>query len=77
MTRYWTGTTTPAVGDTSVTINNNNITTSSVIKPFASTQSNTPVKYSKIVVTSGKAVISFPSALTESPTIKLQVINGT
>lgn len=70
----WTSAVSCLVGDTSKTISNSSITTSSVIKPYSQTSSGIPVSYKKIVVSSGSATITFASALTEAASIKLQIL---
>ena len=71
----WTTPVSCLVGDTTCTITNSAIHTTSTIKAYSETSSGTPVGYEKIVVTEGQAVITFASALTEAANIKLNVLN--
>lgn len=78
MTRYWTSAKSVYSGDASVTFNDNNILTTSVIKPYASRTTTSPAKYSKVTVTSGTAVLYFDSGGADSSmSVKLLIINGT
>lgn len=71
----WTSAVSCLTGDTSVTISNTAIHTTSTIKAFSETSSGKPVGYSSIVVSEGKAVVTFASALTEAAKIRLQILN--
>lgn len=71
----WTSTVSCLTGDTSATINNANIRTTSIINPYIQTTSGSAVAYTSIVITKGKAVITFASALTEPASVKLQILN--
>lgn len=70
----WTSATSCAIGDTGVTISNAAITSTSNIKIWSETSSGKPLNYSTIVITTGQAVITFASALTEATSIKLQIV---
>lgn len=70
----WTSAVSCLVGDTSKTISNSSITTSSIINPYSQTSSGIPVAYKKIVVSNGSATITFESALAEAASIKLQIL---
>ena len=70
----WTTPVSCLVGDTTCTITNSAIHTTSTIKAYSETSSGTPVGYKKIVATEGQAVITFASALTEAANIKLQIL---
>lgn len=71
----WTTVVSCLTGDSSVTINNANIHATSIINPYIQTTSGSAVAYTSIVITEGKAVITFASALTESASVKLQILN--
>ena len=71
----WTTVVSCLTGDSSVTINNANIHTTSVIDIYYENSSGTPVFYKNTVVTEGRLVITFESELTESVNIKLKIIN--
>lgn len=70
----WTTPVTCLTGDTTVTITDANITTGSTVIPYSETSSGKPVGYSSIAVTTGQAVITFSSALTEGASIKLNIL---
>jgi hypothetical protein len=70
----WTTPVSCLTGDTTVTITDANITTGSTIIPYSETSSGKPVGYSSIAVTTGQAVITFSSALTEGASIKLNIL---
>ena len=71
----WTTPVSCAIGDTSVTIANSAITTSSNVKVWSETSSGKPLNYSTIAITTGQAVITFAKALTEATSVKLQIVN--
>lgn len=68
----WTSPVTQVIGDTSCTITNAAITTSSVIDAYSETASGKPIDIDSIVVTTGQAVLSF-DALTEDANFKLWI----
>lgn len=70
----WTTPVACLTGDTTVTITDANITTGSTVIPYSETSSGKPVGYSSIAVTTGQAVITFSSALTEGASIKLNIL---
>lgn len=70
----WTTPVSCLTGDTTVTITDANITTGSTVIPYSETSSGKPVGYSSIAVTTGQAVITFSSALTEGASIKLNIL---
>lgn len=63
-----------AVGDTTVTITDVNIQTTSIIKFLTQTASGRNVGYNNIVATTGQAVVTF-NALAEATDVMLQIIN--
>lgn len=71
---HWTTPVSCLTGDTTVTITDANITTGSTIIPYSETSSGKPVGYTSIAVTTGQAVITFSSALTEGASIKLNIL---
>jgi hypothetical protein len=71
----WTTPVLCLTGDTSVTITNSAIHTTSTINPYIQTASGAVVAYSNLVVTEGHAVITFGAALTEVASVKLQILN--
>ena len=71
----WTSAYTVYTEDMSRTISNSNIKTTSTIIPYGQTSSGKPISFSKITVSSGSVTITFTSALTESGSIKLEIIN--
>lgn len=71
----WTTPVSCLVGDTTCTITNSAIHTTSTIRACSETSSGEPVGYKKIVATEGQAVITFASALTEAANVKLNVLN--
>ena len=72
---YWTNTVSALVGDTTATITDANILTTSVIDIYAETASGKPLNYESCVVTTGQAVLTFP-ALEEATSIKLWIRQG-
>lgn len=64
-----------AVGSTSVTISDANISTSSTIHVQSQTSSGKPLAWTSVVATTGQAVITFKSALTESTDVRLKILN--
>jgi hypothetical protein len=70
----WTTPVSCAVGDTTVTIQNVNILTTSVIDAYSENASGTPLNIESIVVTTGQAVLTF-DALEEATSFMLHVIN--
>ena len=76
----WTTAVSCLVGDTSKTITNSAIHTTSFIKSFgqydsASNYAGMPVPYKKIAVSEGSAVVDFGQALPAAASIVLQIIN--
>lgn len=71
----WTSAVSCAVGDTTATISNASIHTTSSIRLYAQTSSGTVVGYTSIAVTEGQAVVTFAAALEEAASIKLQIFN--
>ena len=72
----WTDPVTALTGDTSVTITNTALHTSSVITPHSQTSSGALVSYDSIVVTEGQAVITFSDTLTENVDVQLNIKNN-
>lgn len=70
---YWSSFVSCAIGDTSVTITNSNITANSVIEPFTKGLT-TPVACDTITVTAGQVVITF-EALTTACSIGVRITN--
>jgi hypothetical protein len=70
----WTTPVNCAIGDTTKTISNASIQTTSVIEYYSENASGTPLNINTMVVTNGKAVLNF-DALTEATSIRLHVIN--
>lgn len=70
----WTEPVSCAVGDTTVTIQDENILTTSVIDAFSENASGTPLNIESIVVTTGQAVLTF-GELEEATSIKLHIMN--
>lgn len=68
----WSSAVSQAVGDTTCTITNAAITTSSILDPYCETSSGKPVSIKQITVTTGQAVLTF-DALTEAATFKLWI----
>ena len=71
----WTTPVSCLVGDTTCTITNSAIHTTSIINPYIQTASGAVVAYSNLAVTEGQAVITFGVALTEAASVKLQILN--
>ena len=71
----WTSAVSCAVGDTTATISNASIHTTSSIRLYAQTSSGAVVGYASIAVTEGQAVVTFAAALEEAASIKLQIFN--
>ena len=71
----WTSAVSCAVGDTTATISNASIHTTSSIRLYAQTSSGAVVGYTSIAVTEGQAVVTFAAALEEAASIKLQIFN--
>ena len=70
----WTTPVSCAVGDTTVTIQNANILTTSVIDAYSENASGTPLNIESIVATTGQAVLTF-GELEEATSIKLHIMN--
>lgn len=70
----WTTPVSCAVGDTTVTIQDENILTTSVIDAYSENASGKPLNIESIVVTTGQAVLTF-GALEAATTIKLHIMN--
>jgi len=70
----WTTAVSCAIGDTSVTISDSAITTTSNVKIWSETTSGKPLNYTTVVITTGQAVITFAKALTEVTSVKLQIV---
>lgn len=73
----WTTIVSCAVGDTTCTISNPVLSTSSIIDPYCQNASGTPVGIASIVVTAGQAVITFNEALTEATDFRINIIDPT
>ena len=71
----WTSPVSRLTGDTTATVSNAAIHTTSTINPYIQTSSGATVPYSNLAVTEGQAVITFGSALTEAASVKLQILN--
>ena len=71
----WTSAVSCVVGDTTATISNASIHTTSSIRIYAQTSSGAVVGYTSIAVTEGQAVVTFAAALEEAASIKLQIFN--
>lgn len=71
----WTSPVSCLVGDSTCTITNENINTTSVIDIYYQTASGEPIAYSSAVVTNHTIVITFDSELIEAATIKLLIHN--
>lgn len=71
----WTSPVSCLTGDTTATVSNAAIHTTSTINPYIQTSSGATVPYSNLAVTEGQAVITFGSALTEAASVKLQILN--
>lgn len=72
----WTSAVSCLVGDTTATITNAAITANSIIDAVVTeTASGNVIAYTKIAVSSGSAVITWASALTEAVSVKLHVLN--
>lgn len=71
----WTSPVSCLIDDTSATITNAAIHTTSTINPYIQTASGAIVAYSNLAVTEGQAVITFGAALTEAASVKLQILN--
>lgn len=68
----WTSTVTCSAGDTSVIIQDLNITPNSTLTPYCENSSGTPVGITSVEAINGSAVIKFP-ALEEATTFKLLI----
>ena len=71
----WTTPVSCLTGDTTATVSNAAIHTTSTINPYIQTSSGATVPYSNLAVTEGQAVITFGAALTEAASVKLQILN--
>lgn len=72
----WTSAVSCLVGDTTATITNAAITANSIIDAVVTeTASGNVIAYTKIAVSSGSAVITWASALTEAVSVKIHVTN--
>ena len=63
-----------AIGATSCTITDAAIATTSLVHPFSSNTSGTPIPFTSITVTTGQAVIAF-DALEEATSFKVMIMN--
>ena len=72
----WTRGVTSAIGDSSVTISEPNISTTSIIEVFCQNASGTPIGINNIAVTSGQAVLSF-DGLEEQTEFMIHIVNST
>lgn len=70
----WSGSVSRLVGDTSVTITDSAIATTSVIEPFMDSASGKSFAPDTTTVTTGQVVYTF-SALTEATTFKVRITN--
>lgn len=70
----YSGSVSAAVNATTCTINNGAITTSSMIEPFSSNSSGNVIAVTKMAVSAGKVVLTFP-ALTEATSFKVRITN--
>ena len=68
----WTSSVTGLVGDTQVTIQDLNISTTSRLAPYCENSSGTPVGITSVDILNGSATLKFP-ALTETTTFRLLV----
>lgn len=71
---HWTTPASCAIGDTTCTIQDAALTSTSIVEPYAETSSGTLLTCTSIVVGNGQAVLTFP-ALTEAADIRLKVTN--
>ena len=71
---FYSGSVSAAVNATTCTISNTNITTSSMIEPFSSNSSGNVIAITKMAVSAGKVVLTFP-ALTEATSFKVRITN--
>lgn len=70
----WSSTVSCLVGDTTCTITDADILTTSIIEPYIETASGDAVSYTNITVTTGQVVISF-DALVEAADIMVKITN--
>lgn len=73
----WTNPVSCSIGDTTVTIEDDNILTSSAIDVYIQTASGTEVPHDSVEVSAGEAVITFSSALEEAATVRLNILDTT
>lgn len=74
MAGVWTTPALASVGDTSITISDASITTSSIIEVYCQNASGNPISITNMAVTTGQAVLSF-YALAEATSFRLHVLN--
>lgn len=70
----WSSSVSKAVGTTTATITDENITTSSTVKVYSSTTSGTPVSCKTVVISTGQVVVTF-DALTEAASFRARIFN--
>ena len=70
----WTSAVNCAIGDTTATITDANIQTTSIIEDYCSNSSGTKINVPEITVTTGQAVLHF-DALEEATSFRLYVVN--
>lgn len=70
----WSSVESQLIGDTSCTITDAAIATTSVVEPFSDNVSGTPMSYTSITVTTGQVVLAF-DALTEDTDFKVRITN--
>ena len=73
----WTNPVSCSIGDTTVTIEDDNILTSSAIDVYIQTASGAEVPHDSVEVSAGEAVITFSSALEEAAEVRLNILDTT
>lgn len=73
----WTNPVSCSIGDRTVTIEDNNILTSSAIDVYIQTASGTEVPHNSVEVSAGEAVITFSLALEEAAELRLNILDTT
>ncbi len=69
----WTAPVSCAIGDTTCTILDDNITASSTLDIYSECSSGNTTNISNVAVTAGQAVLTFP-ALTEATNFKIHIL---
>ena len=71
----WTSSKSCLTGDTSCTITDSNIHTTSIVRAYAQTTNGYSIGVSRIAITEGQAIVYFVTSLGQATDVVLQIIN--